>query len=273
MEIWILGMIATAFALLGAAWCWRAAWRMRVRRPIMRGRQQTLKGFAPVLQHREDQQTLTESFRETQLIRASQFLDDASLHRCRQEALDNLPRLKRGFVPRHKQGGTLSYEAIHFHAPACLALYHSPELIRWVSSIVGEPVQPTADHDQSACSLLYYTQPGDYINWHYDPNFYGGRQFTGLIILIDRSEKGGSSASTLVRKHRDGRQEAIDAAENEVVLFEGPRILHKVSPTEPGDCRIVLSMTFNTNPRISLFWELVRRVKDTAFFGLRALWD
>jgi len=31
-------------------------------------------------------------------------------------------------------------------------------------------------------------------------------------------------------------------------------------------------MTFGTDPRISLSFELARRVKDMAFFGLRALW-
>ena len=38
------------------------------------------------------------------------------------------------------------------------------------------------------------------------------------------------------------------------------------------DLRIMLSMTFNTAPKISPFRELKRRIKDTAFFGLRALW-
>jgi hypothetical protein len=50
-------------------------------------------------------------------------------------------------------------------------------------------------------------------------------------------------------------------------------VLHKVSPTSAGDTRIALSMTFNTDPRIGLLAELARRVKDTAFFGVKALLD
>ena len=37
--------------------------------------------------------------------------------------------------------------------------------------------------------------------------------------------------------------------------------------------RVILSMTYCADPRISRFKEFVRRCKDTAFFGLRALWD
>jgi hypothetical protein len=40
-------------------------------------------------------------------------------------------------------------EALHRHAPACLALYHSPELWHWLGRVVGETLQPTADHDQT----------------------------------------------------------------------------------------------------------------------------
>lgn len=32
-------------------------------------------------------------------------------------------------------------------------------------------------------------------------------------------------------------------------------------------------MTFATDPRTGVVKEVARRVKDTAFFGLRALWD
>ena len=202
-----------------------------------------------------------------------QFLDAASLAKLRQEALDNLPRVVRGFVPTHKQGGTVSYETLHRHAPGCLALYHSEKMQRWVSDMVGERVRPAGDHDQSACSLLYYTKEGDYINWHYDPNFYHGRQFTILIVLINYSEKGGLSSCDLVRQRADGTEEAIPAAENVLVLFEGVRMRHRVSPASAGDTRMILSMTFNTDRRISLVRELARRVKDTAFYGLSVLWN
>jgi hypothetical protein len=269
--LWLAAGIALLLA--GGVWCARTAWRMRVRRAPVLQRGQVVQGREPALPPRDDLAALTDRFRSDSLITATKFLDAAALEKLRQEAADNLPRVVRSYVPTHKQGGTVSYENIHLHAPSCLALYHSPVMHRWISEIIGEPVSCTADHDQSACSLLYYTQPGDYINWHRDPNFYAGRQFTVLLMLVNKAASGGVSAGTLMRKHRDGRQERIELEENALVLFEGPRILHKVSPTASGDTRIALSMTFNTNPRIGLVAELARRVKDTAFFGMKALFD
>jgi hypothetical protein len=134
-------------------------------------------------------------------------------------------------------------------------------------------VRPAGDHDQSACSLLYYTKEGDYINWHYDPNFYHGRQFTILIVLVNQGGKGGLSSCDLVRQRADGTEEAIPAAENVLILFEGVRMRHRVSPASAGDTRMILSMTFNTDRSISLVRELARRVKDTAFYGVSVLWD
>lgn len=269
----VLGGTLAAMLLIGLAWCGRAAWRIRVRRGTARQRDVLLAGPEPTLQCRDDVAALANTFQRDQLITANRVLAAESLARLQQEANDNRTRIVRSFVPTHKQGGTVSYDNIHAYAQGCLALYHSPAMQRWISQIVGAEVKPAADHDQSACSILYYTQPGDYINWHRDPNFYSGRQFTILLVLANEGGEAGLSSSALLRKHADGREERIELAENGLVLFEGPRVLHKVSPTSPGDTRIALSMTFNTDPRISLFWELVRRVKDTAFYGWKVLWD
>jgi hypothetical protein len=269
----VLGLAAGAAVLAGGAWCAHAAWRMRVRRSPMLLREQAIAGNEPEIRPRQDTPALAERFRGGSLISATDFLASETLEKLRQEAAANQSRVVRSYVPTHKQGGTVSYENIHLHAPSCLALYHSPAMHHWIREIVGEVVHCTADHDQSACSLLYYTQSGDYINWHRDPNFYSGRQFTVLLMLTNTAEGGGQSSSTLMRRQQDGREERIDLAENDLVLFEGPRVLHKVTPTSAGDTRIALSMTFNTDPRISLASELARRVKDTAFFGVKALLD
>jgi hypothetical protein len=246
---------------------------MRKQRAFVRQREHAMEGHDPELNQTGAARDLVDRFGRETLITVDGFLTPTSLEQLRQEALDNLPRVVRSYVPTHKQGGTVSYETIHSHAPGCLALYHSPEMHRWIGEIVGAPVRCTADHDQSACSILYYMQPGDYINWHRDPNFYSGRQFTILLMLVNKGPDGGMSSSALMRKHPGGREERIELDENGLVLFEGPRVLHKVSPTAAGDRRIALSMTFNTDPRIGLFRELARRVKDTAFFGLKVLWD
>jgi hypothetical protein len=231
-----------------------------------------IAGRAPHLLVCEPERQSVEQFRAEHLIRVGDFLDPASLATLRDEAMAVSGRKIRSYVPTHKKGGTISYEQIHEACPTCLAFYHCEEIWRFVSQVVGENLHPAGDHDQSAESILYYDEAGDHIHWHFDHNFYEGRQFTVLINLVNRSARGGSSASTLVYKNSQGAEVEVETSENTLVIFEGSKVLHRATPTAEGDLRIMLSMTFNTRRRISAFGELKRRIKDTAFFGLRVLW-
>jgi hypothetical protein len=51
------------------------------------------------------------------------------------------------------------------------------------------------------------------------------------------------------------------------------RIPREATPLAAGDLRVMLSMTFATDPRIAPGREFVRPVKDTAFYGVQALRD
>jgi hypothetical protein len=94
-----------------------------------------------------------------------------------------------------------------------------------------------------------------------------------LLVLVNRSAGGGLSQARLERQVADGTVRTIDMPDNTVVVFEGAHVRHRVTPTAEGDLRVVLSMTYCADPRISWSLELARRVKDTAYYGIRALWD
>jgi hypothetical protein len=179
---------------------------------------------------------------------------------------------ERSFVPTHKKGGTVAYETLIASAPAIVAFYHSADFQNFISRVVGARVQPTPIHDQSSLSLLFYTEPGDHIGWHFDHNFYRGRHFTILIALVNegRAPGGLSHAQLAVRP---GEQEmAVSTAPNTCVIFEGARVRHKVTPIHARERRLMLSMTYCADPRAYWWQGISRRFKDTAFYGVRALW-
>lgn len=178
---------------------------------------------------------------------------------------------ERNYVPTHKKGGTIAYETLREYAPRITEFYQSPGLHRFISGIVGVPVGPTPLHDQSSCSILCYEKPGDHIGWHYDHNFYKGRHFTVLLSVVNRGAGGLSAARLMARL--GGTERTIATPPNTLVVFEGAKVLHKVTLLAEGERRIVLSMTFCTDNRHSLIQECMRRVKDVAFFGPRALWS
>ena len=215
---------------------------------------------------------LASVFERERLVRTDNFLSLECLQLLRTEAEDNIPRMVPSYIPTHKKGNTLSYENVHRYAHGCLGLYHSPELLSWVSAITKMNVYPTPDRDQSSLSVLCYKEAGDHIHWHYDHNFYRGRHFTVLLSLANESRVGGISQSQLMRKTSMG-EESIDTSPNVLVVFEGARVLHRATPTAEGDLRIMLSMTYCADPRTNWLKEFARRVKDTAFYGIRALWD
>ena len=179
---------------------------------------------------------------------------------------------ERSYIPTHKKGGTVAYETVIEHAPRLVALYQSPEMQDFVSKLVDEPVRPTPIYDQSSLSVLFYDKPGDHIGWHYDHNFYLGRHFTVLLPVVNRgSGDGGLSHARLTAQMPAGDVD-IATPPNKLVVFEGARVRHRVTPIIAGERRLVVSMTYCVDPRERWWQAVARRVKDTAFFGVRALW-
>jgi hypothetical protein len=188
------------------------------------------------------------------------------------EDVEKLVETERSYLPAHKKGGTVAYETLEQKAPGLVALYRSHGLCKLVSDIVRLRLEPTPLHDQSSCSVLFYEKPGDHIGWHYDHNFYRGRHFTVLIPVINRGrEPNGLSQARLMVK-QNGRERVIPTPPNAMIVFEGAKVRHKVTPIGEGEKRVIWSMTYCADPRNSAIQAAARRVKDTAFFGLRALW-
>ena len=271
--LWVLAGVGTVVLLLPAAYVARRLTRRGHYRSLAKDRAETVKGHEPTLAKSAGLDELQAEFEANLIARVENFLDKASLERLREESRQNVAHMVRSYIPGHKKGATLSYEQTHHTAPYCLAFYHSREVQQFVSKLVREKLGPTADHDQSSLSILCYDQEGDHINWHFDHNFYKGRHFTILLSLINRAEAGGNSACKLLYKNAAGDEVAVDTSENVLVVFEGARVLHKASKTAAGDLRMMLSMTFATTPDIGWFKDTIRRFKDTAYYGLRVIWD
>lgn len=189
----------------------------------------------------------------------------------RDQALADRGR-ERSWLPGHKQGGTVAYEDLHHRCADLVAFFLSDDLRRLVSATVGEEVRPTPVHDQSSCSLLVYEKPGDHIGWHYDHDFYRGRHFTVLLSLANERLDGGGVSSSTLQVRREVGDVSIPTPANTLVIFEGAHVLHRASALGPDQRRVLLSMTFCTDERCAWWQAAIRRCKDVAYFGPRALW-
>jgi hypothetical protein len=208
---------------------------------------------------------------ENRLAAVDDFLAEAQWRNVRQ-AIDALSETERSYLPTHKKGGTIAYETLEAHTPALVRLYRSAEMRTRVSRITGLTVVPTPLHDQSSCSVLVYEKPGDHIGWHYDHNFYKGRHFTVLLPIVNRDKDGEGLSAARLHAKIGGRDVEIATPPNRLIVFEGAKVRHRVTPIAEGERRVGWSMTYCADPRNSAWQGVARRVKDTAFFGLRALW-
>ena len=199
------------------------------------------------------------------------FLPQEQLAALRAE-VERFAAVERSYVPTHKKGGTIAYATVIERAPAVTRLYHSEELRRYISRVVGVEVHPTPLHDQSSLSILIYDRPGDHIDWHYDHNFYLGRHFTVLLPVVNSGHRADGLSHAQLSTKLAGQDVKLATPPNMLVVFEGAKVLHKASPIETGERRVVISMTFCTDSRATFAQAITRRVKDMAFFGVRALW-
>jgi hypothetical protein len=207
----------------------------------------------------------------SRLARVGDFLPAATYSPLRHQ-IEQLVTTERSYLPTHKKGGTIAYETLCRQAPAVIRLYLDPGFISYLSQLTGEVLKPCPLADQSACSILFYERPGDHIGWHFDHNFYRGRHFTVLLAIVNRGHSEDRlSAARLIAK-LNGSEVQIETAPNTLVVFEGAKVEHRVTPIGEGERRVILSMTYCTDTRATLAQGAKRRIKDMAFFGVRALW-
>src|SRR5580658_3576780 len=95
--------------------------------------------------------------------------------------------VNRNYLPGQKQGGSVSRHTLDALAPAIAEVYRSPDLMRFLEGLAGEPLQFSPPDDPHAYALYFYTRPGDHIGWHYDTSYYAGRRYTVLLGVIDES--------------------------------------------------------------------------------------
>jgi hypothetical protein len=158
-------------------------------------------------------------------------------------------------------------------APQFLEIYRSASFRSFLNALTKAPLQLCPDNDPHSCALYYYTEPGDHIGYHYDTSYYNGARYTVLMGLLDRSAQCRLVADLF--KDVPGKQvihKEFATAPGDLVIFNGDKLWHAVTPLGQGEERIVLTMEYVTNPEMGAWKRLYSNLKDSfAYFGLRAV--
>jgi hypothetical protein len=179
--------------------------------------------------------------------------------------------INRNYIPRHKKGGSVSYYTLREQAPAILTLYRSPAFLAWVRAVTGSRADLCPDTDPHACALYYYTEPGDHIGFHFDTSYYKGTRYTVLVGLVERS-----SSRLVCQVHKDDparfRELALATDPGTLVLFNGDKLWHKITPLGEDEERVSLTLEYVTDARMTPAKRFISNMKDAvAYFGFRSV--
>ena len=224
---------------------------------------------------RLDTSRLTQEYwAQDEFLFVPRFLPAAALGPLLDDLRRLEPGLNRNYIPRHKKGGSVSHFAITDDGPALLAFYRSERFRRFLSGLVRADLKLCPDEDPHACALYFYTEAGDHMGYHYDTSYYRGARYTVLLGLVQDS-----SSRLLCRLHtrQPGRAPvdlAVATEPGSMVIFNGDKVYHGVSPARAGDRRVVLTMEYVTSQEMGRAQRLFSNLKDVfGYFGIRALWS
>lgn len=218
-----------------------------------------------------DPHTLRERFvHQGAFLYLDRFLPADVTARLVESARALVPAVNRNYLPGHKQGGSVSRHTIDRLAPHIAELYRSRALIDWLEAITGDKLLPSPDDDPHAYALYYYTREGDHIGWHYDTSYYDGRRYTLLLGVIDESS---CRLDYELHTRTPGTQPvagSIQYPPGAIVLFDGDKLRHRITPAKAGEMRVSLTFEYLTDARMRPWRRFVSNMKDAiAYFGFR----
>ena len=164
----------------------------------------------------------------------------------------------------NKKGITISTTNILKYAPNIINFYQN-DLCKLVSTQLKLNLFPTDLNLPTSCALLIYENEGDWINWHYDYNYYDGRFFTLLIPITNNL-----TCTEFQFKNDNNEIKSINLTNNNSVCFEGNYLYHRASKLCKNEKRVVLSCQYVTNNKINFLNNFRLKIKDFAYIGKQA---
>jgi hypothetical protein len=176
-------------------------------------------------------------------------------------------------VPFLRSGGTIGYKTLIARAPVTLSLYRAPAFVGFVSRLVGRELFVKSEEDEHSCAMYFYGRKGDHVRAHYDTcGCDEGASFTVIVGLVDRSS---SRLECHLHKDIPGRvtkKVAIATRPGSVLIFNGSKLFHGLTPLGPDEERIVLSLSYVTDSRVNRAARFQENLKDALlYFGLPAM--
>ncbi|WP_392532613.1 2OG-Fe(II) oxygenase [Nostoc sp. C117] len=207
---------------------------------------------------------------QNELLVLENFLPNSILDRFLSLLPSLQPAINRNYIPNHKKGGSISRYSLDSVAPIFGEFYHLSTFFEFLNEITAEKLLPCPDTDPHTYALYYYTEPGDHIQYHYDTSYYHGKRYTVLLGLVDTSSSKLEYQLYRDIPNRETQMRSLSLTPGTLVLFNGDKLYHRVTPLGENEQRIVLTLEYVTDIRMGMLKRFVSNMKDAiAYFGFR----
>ncbi len=215
-----------------------------------------------------------EFFAQDEFVQIENFLPNALV----EEMLDALPGLEalvhRNYIPRHKKGGSISRYDLDRTAPLFATLYNAPALREFLENLCSRKLSVCPKNDPHTYALYYYTEPGDHIGYHYDTSYYQGARYTVLLGLVSAPSCKLEYQLHTKDPDREIETNSIELQPGALVLFNGDKLHHRITPLGHDEQRIALTLEYLTDTKMHPFMRFVSNMKDSiAYFGFKQVFQ
>jgi hypothetical protein len=221
-----------------------------------------------------DRQILRDNFLKTdEFIRIPDFLPASITNQLLEILPEVEPYVHRSYLPRHKSGGSVSRFNLEKSAPIFTEIYFSTSHLDLFSQITNKKLLTCPPNDSHAYALYLYTRKGDHIGFHYDTSYYSQARYTALVGLQDNSSCRLECELFTRIKGAKTVMQSVKLMPGELVLFNGDKVRHRVTPCGANERRVALTMEYVTSTKMSPYLRFVSDMKDAiAYFGFAELW-
>ena len=161
----------------------------------------------------------------------------------------------------NKSGITISTQNIQKLSPN-LIKYYQYDLCDIITKKLDLKLYPSDLRFPTSCAILIYEKEGDWINWHYDHNYYNGRFFTVLIPITNEI-----TCTEFQLLDDNGKTKSINLTNGNCICFEGNYLYHSASKLCDGQRRVILSCQYVTDNNMNLLNKMRINIKDFAYTG------
>lgn len=140
--------------------------------------------------------------------------------------------------------------------------FNNESFLLKIKNIINEKDLYYMDHDIEPLHIaMQLYQENDFMSYHFDTNFTLGSRYTVLIPLYinDKNE------SFLTIKDKNKNEKKITIKVGQGIVYNGDKVMHKVSKQAKDGKRITLIINLTTNPKFSLIGKLLQKLRNFMF--------